>query len=76
MTDRTIAVHTAFSALLWPLGTVMIVVGLLTEHELGQLGILVAMVAAVLNVRGFFCALERRERNAFELGRDSVRHLR
>lgn len=70
MNDRNIAVHTAFSCLLWPVGTVMILIGLMTERELGQLGLLLAMIAAVLNVRGFFCELHRREREAFEVGRE------
>lgn len=75
MNNRNIAVHTAFSCLFWPVGTVMILIGLVTDHELGQVGILLAMIAAVLNVRGFFCSLGERERNAFELGRDFGQHM-
>lgn len=70
MTCRSIAIHTAFSCLLWPAGTVLILIGFVSDHEFGQLGILLAMIAAVLNVRGFFSALLERERNAFELGRE------
>lgn len=83
MTNRSIAVHTAFAFLLWPAGVILVCVGLFTVHELGQLGIVVCMVAATLNVRAFFCALENRERNAFSVGRDlgrseaeSIRSLR
>lgn len=76
MTNRNISVHTAVSCLFWPLGLSLVVLGFFVGSSLGQLGIIVAMVAAVLNVRGFFCSLQRREIAAFELGRDSVRSIR
>lgn len=76
MTNRSVAVHTAFSCLLWPSGLALVLVGLFTRHEVGQLGLIVAMIAAVLNVRGFFVCLEQREHAAFDLGRNSVRSIR
>jgi hypothetical protein len=76
MTNRNVSVHTALSCLLWPLGVGLVVFGFFADHAFGQLGIIVAMVAAVLNVRGFFCCLERRERQVFEMGQDSVRSIR
>lgn len=70
MNERSIAVHSAISALLWPIGFALVLLGLFTEFEFGQLGIVLCMVAATLTVRGYFCGLYRREREAFELGRD------
>lgn len=76
MTERNIALHAAVAYLLWPIGVILVCVGVVTDFELGQLGIVLCMIAATLTVRGYFCALERREREAYELGRASVRSLR
>lgn len=76
MDSRNISLHTAISCFLWPLGLGLVLVGIFTRHDLGQLGLLLAMIAAVLNVRGFFCRLAHREREAYEIGRESVRPIR
>lgn len=75
MTSRSITVHTAISCLLWPVGVILVCVGLVTKFEVGQLGIVLCMVAATLTVRGYFCVFERREHNAFRLGQDYGEHL-
>lgn len=70
MIERNIALHTAVACLLWPAGVILVCVGLVTKWELGQLGIVVCMIAAMLNIRGWFCALTQREREAYEMGRE------
>lgn len=76
MNERSIAIHAAISYLLWPTGMILVCIGLVTEFELGQLGIVLCMIAATLTVRGYFCALVRRERDVFEMGRDYEQGLR
>lgn len=76
MSDRTIAVHTAISCILWPSAFVLVCLGIFTGHNLGQLGLLFGVVAATLTVRGWICELGRREREAYEIGRESVRSIR
>lgn len=82
MNDRSIAIHAAISWLLWPTGFTLVCIGVLTKFELGQLGIVLCMIAATLTVRGYFCTLHKRERDLFEMGRDyeqgltSVRRVR
>lgn len=76
MNDRSIAVHAAVAYLLWPLGVILVGLGFLVEYDLGQVGIVLCMVGATLTVRGYFCAMHRRERNAFELGREYEQGLR
>ena len=76
MNERSVSVYNAFSYLLWPAGLTLVLVGLFTKWELGQLGIVLCMMGATLTVRSYFCALERRERSAYQLGRESVRSIR
>lgn len=75
MTSRNISVHTAIACLLWPAGVLLVCVGLVTNLEIAPLGIVLAMIAATLTVRGYFCAFERREHNAFRLGQDYGEHV-
>ena len=52
------------------MGLALVLVDLFSRVECGELGLLAAGAAMVFNVRGFFCRLAERERNAFEIGRD------
>lgn len=70
MNDFRISATTAASGLLWTVGVVLTIVELVTGLDVGELGVVTAAGGAVLTVRGFFCQLADRERNAFELGRD------
>lgn len=76
MFDKTISSTTALAMLLWPAGFLLIILDLMTGWEAGELGLFLAGAAGVLNIRGFFCDLRYREREAYEIGRDSVRSLR
>lgn len=73
MQDRTITATTAAALFLWPAGLGLVLLDLFTAVNTGQLGLYLAMGGGVLNIRGFFCAQNYRERNAFYLGRDSVK---
>ena len=75
MNERSITVHTAIACVLWPAGFILVCVGVVTEFELGQPGIVLCMIAATLTVRGYFCTLHDRELNAFTLGRDAERGM-
>ena len=70
MFDKTITSTTAFAILLWPLGLLLICLDMGTGWETGEFGLLLAGIAGVLNIRGFFCHLEQQTRDAFEFGRE------
>lgn len=71
MRDVKISAMTTAAYALWALALGLVVNGMLTSVRTGQLGLLAAGVAMVLNVRGFFCTFSHRERQAFDLGADS-----
>jgi hypothetical protein len=71
--DREISVTWLVSVAMWATGFGMIVVGMVIGNGgLGQLGLWHSAVGACLSVRGYILDLHYRERNAFELGRDSA----
>lgn len=74
MNNRSISVYSALAVLLWTLGAILIVVDMVSNWETGELGLLAAGGGGVLSIRAYFCAFERRERNAFLLGRDYGEH--
>lgn len=79
MNDRSVNVSFSriASLLLGVLGTALVVVNWFIPHDkLGFLSLPCLTISAVLQVRHYFCRLEGGERNAFELGRDSVRQIR
>lgn len=76
MNDRSITLRSAVSCLLWTTGVVLALLETLGVADIGELGVVAAAAGATLSVRGFVAELERRDRNAFELGRDHERHLR
>lgn len=47
-----------------------------SRDDVGHLGMVFGAAGGTLHIRGWFCRLERRERNAYELGRDSLRQIR
>jgi hypothetical protein len=75
MMDRKISALGTLAYALWAASFTLVIVALVTPVKLGQLGLLLAGVAMVLNIRGFFCALHRREHAAYELGVESGRAL-
>lgn len=57
----------------WISGFVLVLLDLFTNFETGELGILMAGIGGLLNVRGLLMHLECRERQAFSLGQDVER---
>lgn len=76
MHNTYVAVDRIFATTLWVLSTALITTDVLTEVNSGDLGILAGLGAAVVSVRGYVMRIEHELRNAFELGRDSVRLMR
>lgn len=74
MQDKDVSLNGLATAGLWTSAAVLVPLDVLTDVNTGDLGILSAIGAATLSIRSYFAALEDRERNAFEIGRDSVRH--
>lgn len=70
--DRSVSFTLASSLLLWIAGLVLVVVDIFVEPQLVGLGLFSAGAGGVLTIRSYFCALSRREQNAFELGRESA----
>lgn len=76
MNNRSIPASLAIASVLWAVGLGLIVLGLITKHDFGQLGLAAVCGACTWQVRGYICGLTWREREAFELGKDSVRSIR
>lgn len=76
MQDRHVSLTGVTAAALWMLSVVLVVAGALTDVSCGDLGIVAGLAAVTLTIRGYFVDLADRERNAFEIGRDSVRRTR
>ena len=76
MMDTEVPLSTVVAVTLWVTGLGLIVLGLLTGLALAPFGLFCALGGGVLNVRGFVRGLERREVEAFNLGRESVRAVR
>jgi hypothetical protein len=73
MTERDIPATTLLAGICWVAGLTLTIVNVFVEAKLGSLGGLCGVAGATLNVRGWFGQLRRREVNAFNLGRDSMR---
>lgn len=71
--DVKVRMSTAVAAVLWPIAVVLVLAEIVAGHNLGELGILVCAAACVLQIRGFFHMLSRREQNAFEIGMSAGR---
>lgn len=76
MQDKTVSLTSVFAWVLWVVAIALVLVDVFTEVNSGDLGIVAAAGGATLTVRGYFLDLEDRERNAFEIGRDSTRRVR
>lgn len=76
MTDHTISTTTVAGYALWLLGAGFVALSFFGPLPLAAIGLLLAGAGGVMQIRGFLCAQERQHRNAFELGRESVRSLR
>lgn len=85
--NRTVALadpHLSWTSLgafvLWLAALTLVLVDVLTGIDTGDIGIVASAAAATLTVRGYMIGLvdqiQIRERNAFEIGRDSVRSIR
>lgn len=70
MNDLDVSVTSVIATILWAIGIGLAMIALLTDFDVGALGVISAASGATLNVRGFFVKLEHRDRNTFELGRD------
>lgn len=76
MQDMTISATKAIAYLLWTIGTGFVAASFFGPLQLAAVGLLLAGAGGVSQMRGYICGLQRRERDAFDLGRDSVRSLR
>lgn len=76
MEDHTISFNTLFAWSLWTLGILLVAVDLISSVDLDDFGVIAAAAGATLHVRGMICGLGRRERAAYDLGRESVRSVR
>lgn len=79
MHDRTTAISLTqlCAATLGFLGLALVIANCwMPNDDLGFLSVPFVAGAALLRIRSWFCLMTQRERNAFEIGRDSVRSLR
>lgn len=76
MQDKNVSLTDACSWVLWVLAVALVVVQMASPLETAELGVIAAIGGATLTVRGYFVDLADRERNAYEIGRDSVRRAR
>jgi hypothetical protein len=76
MEDMTISATATLAYVLWAAGITLVLLQLVGVVPVGQLGLVAIAAAAVLNIRGFLAEQYRRERAAFNLGRESVRSVR
>ena len=73
MQDKHVSLNSLVAGVLWAMAPVLVLVDLFSDVESGELGVLLGLGATTLSVRGYFVALADRERNAFMIGRDSMR---
>lgn len=72
LSDRSISFTAVLAGAGWIVGVALVVIDLFVAPRLDALGLIAAGAGGVLTIRGFFCTASERERNAFQLGRDSV----
>lgn len=74
---RMIPMATAGAGLLWIAGAVLLLVGMIGDvWQYAALGIWVSGVGGTLTMRAWACQRFEGEREAFNLGRESVRSIR
>jgi hypothetical protein len=77
MLDGQVNISCVAAWALWATSVALIISGGVSGlWPLGQAGLACSAAAATVTVRGFFTRQQVMMLNAFELGRDSVRHLR
>jgi hypothetical protein len=76
MQDRRVSLTGISAIALWVTSLVLVLTDMFTEVNSGDLGIVAAAGAGTLTIRGYFVDLAARERNAFDIGRDSARRQR
>lgn len=75
--DRSISIWTVTAVTLWALGLGLVVVDLAVAHaRLGFLGLYFTCGGGVATICRSNQLAHREQRNAFELGRESVRSIR
>lgn len=73
MSNRSLSLFHFLAAGFWVKAMLLITAGLVVDRPgVGHFGLLCVGVAVTLHFRAFVCELVERERNAFELGRDSM----
>lgn len=76
---KQVSVCEAAAIGLWLVGLALVLADVIFgSHEdgLGPVGVVLSVGAATLNVRAWMYQFSERERDAFEMGRDSVTQLR
>lgn len=73
MLDRNISAISTVAYMMWGAGAVLIALSFIGPPQIGFVGLFVAGAGGVIQIRGFFCAQQRREFSAFELGQDFAR---
>lgn len=76
MTSRSIPVNSLLVCLAWTLAVVLQAVDMAFGPDVGRVGMLLALAAVAVQFCGKIDEMERRERAAYELGRESVRSIR
>lgn len=76
MFDHSYSLNSIIAWAAWTLAVVTAVLYAVFTQRFSAAVTLLAAAGATLHVRGFIRGLERRERAAFELGRDSVHVVR
>lgn len=70
--DRPVSVTHAVSVGFWIAGLVFVGLELFAIWPTAALGLFLAGVGGVLTIRGYFCHMQDREREAFEIGREAA----
>ena len=76
MKDKNISATWAGSSLAWGVGLVLILLDMVTSAGTQCLGLYVAGVGGLLNVRTWLTQMYHRELEAFNIGREYERTLR
>lgn len=76
MQDTTISATSAVAYIFWAVSALLLTLDMFVGPPLGSIGVFMCTVACTVHVRSFICAMGHREREAFNLGRDSVRNIR
>lgn len=66
--ERTFSSTHVYSLAFWVAGFALAIVEVVTELDVGELGILLAGIGGVANIKAFLLHMECREREAFHLG--------